>query len=779
MRPRPSSRRDRTDPPAPGEAGGRLGAAALAVMLACLAARGLLSEMPWDASVIHAVKDAGGDAALHARRPNPSRPIRVVLACALLSSAGLWLLGRARAGSVEIRHRWLGVLMGVFALWSLASSFGAANRRAAWTGWIEQVSLLVGCFTAVQMCRRRRARDLLLSAAVAACVVLAAKSAWQMAFEFPVNHGEWRQHSAELLRQAGHDPDSPDARMLAARMLADTPYGFMNLSNPFGSLMIVLGFFAAGLAVEKFAASRATRPVPGAAPPGEIHLPAMAAALTAAVAAAAGVVVLLTRSRGAIVAMVVAAAGAYGVSRYRRALGRHWRKALLIVAAVVALAAAAVAGYGLEHDRLPTKTMTFRWYYWTGAAGIIAERPVFGTGGGNFPGAYLRHRRAEAEEAVKMPHNFVIHALCQYGVPGGVCLVAVVAYVLCASARPGEGASGPGQAARGEKDPAAARPPAAMFAGAAALALVGRWLFYIHNPSGGALVFVLDVLCPALLLAGALAFAYWQGGAARRGGPVSATARVLLVCGLAGFVLHNAVTFSMWMPGAATVFWVLGGLCLSQAPAGRPLRLVRARWPAALVAVVLIAAVALLQCPPAVRAYLHARDLAAAVRAGNLPAALAPAGRAAEADPSSAMAAVDAAMVAAHAAANAPSEHQARTLGRARHWARQAVLRDETNAEAHKVAGTTLFRPRGTGQQWRDSLGHFERATELDPMNMRLRLTYAWYLLKADRHQACVGQLRRVRDIDRSLPEESMMRLTDAENSYLDELLESAEAGAG
>lgn len=319
-----------------------------------------------------------------------------------------------------------------------------------------------------------------------------------------------------------------------------------------------------------------------------------------------------------------------------------------------------------------------------------------------------------------------------------------------------------------------------MFAGAVAVALIGRWLSY--SPAGGTSIFVFNVLMPAGLLAGALAFARWQVGRAPQDGPISPAARILLVCGLGGFVLHNAVTFSMWVPGAATVFWVLGGLCLAQTPGARALRLVRWRWPAA--AVVAAGAVtALLLCPPVIEAYRRTAECSGRIRAGALVAAAGSAEAAALADPSSTQAAIDAATVAGHAAVYVTSSRNDAALaadlaGKSLHWADRAVARDPANPQAHKIAAQVRFRSGRTGQQWREALEHFDRAVALDPMNMRLRLVYASCLLEAGRDDACLAQLHEIKRIDGTLEQDSVMRLTNGEIRRLSELKRLAENGA-
>ena len=40
-----------------------------------------------------------------------------------------------------------------------------------------------------------------------------------------------------------------------------------------------------------------------------------------------------------------------------------------------------------------------------------------------------------------------------------------------------------------------------------------------------------------------------------------------MACGLACFLLHDLIEFALFMPGAATAFWVAAGACLAQAPA--------------------------------------------------------------------------------------------------------------------------------------------------------------------------------------------------------------------
>jgi len=751
---------------------------ALVLLLACVAARPLLSQLHYDVSTILTPAAADGrTSTIHARWTSASHVLRVALAGALLLAAALSVLADARGGAIEVRRLWLAVLMAAFALLSLLSTLFAADQRSAWTAWIEQISLMAACLAVARLCGRRPARDLVLAAVVAACVVLVAKSAWQVAVEFPGSQSQWRKNSAEVLRKGGYAPGSIDARLLEKRMMAGTPYGFGGLSNPFASMMIVLSFAAAALAVERFSAARADRKASDRAPSRDLHLPTMAAVLIAAIAAAGGIVVVLTRSRGAIAAMVLAALAAAGVYRFRGALKRRWRRAMLVVAGLAVLGASMVVGHGLTHDSLPTRTMTFRWYYWTGAARIVGEDPVLGTGPGNFANAYLRHRRIEAEEEIKAPHNVVAHALSQYGLPGGLCFVAIVAWVLAAAARPGE-------ADQALADEPSDRPgPGAkpMIAAAATLALAGRWLF--HDPAGGVILLALNTILPVIALAGALVLARWRGGAKPRNTPLPVVSRILLACGLVGFVLHNGVTFSMWMPAEALAFWTVAGLCLSQSPAGRTWRLtgrraVVAGW--ATVLLVLLVTVGL-GAPP-LKALMSTRRMARQVNAGDLAGAMSSARAAAEADEACVTTALDAARLAFHASTVAPSvDQEERRLREALRWAEATIERDATDPRGHLTAAEALIRL-GTGQDRRDALDHLARATSLDPMNMRYRLRYALALLNAGRNAQCLDQLREALRIDANLPHEgrqggSPRRLSGEEMSRVTDMRRRAGGG--
>ena len=144
----------------------------------------------------------------------------------------------------------------------------------------------------------------------------------------------------------------------------------------------------------------------------------------------------LAVSRGATGAAILAGLAAVVVLRFRSRLAAHWRRWALAAVLLGGAGTAAVVGHGLKHDSLIVKTMTFRWYYWTAGAEIAAEEPLWGVGPGGFGTAYTAFRRPAAEESVKTPHNFIVHAAAQYGIVGALLYLGVVGMVLWGLCRP-------------------------------------------------------------------------------------------------------------------------------------------------------------------------------------------------------------------------------------------------------------------------------------------------------------------------------------------------------
>lgn len=693
--------------------GGALTTAAAVGLIACAAARCFVAEVPYRTSAVRGAA-VSAEGAEPAARPDVdlSELSRVTFATLLAALVATWAIGAALRGSVELRHTWLGIGGVLFAAIALASALAAADRRAGLNGWIEQTSLIAACFAGVQLFASVRRRGLLPAALAALAGTLAVKGLWQVGFEIPARIADFEMYRGERLGHFGWDAGTPQARLIASRMRDPAPFGYFGLANAFASLLIVTTFCAAGLAADKLAAAlRSRRATKSQRERGELHLPTLAAVIACVVSLAAAVVLVLTRSVGGVGAACVGVAAGAVAWRGRRRIAPRWRTAAVAVVLVCAAAGGAVVAYGAAADSLPSRTLLVRWFYWSASGEILTDHPWLGVGPGNFPAAYLQVRRAAAEEAVKTPHNVAAHALVQYGVFGGLAYLGLLAGGLVLICRPRRNLAAPLSDSPGPLG-TNARVLAASGVVAAA-ALLAR--LTIGRAADHAFLVVIDAALPALVLGGLLAAACWAGeslpaGLLAAGGRT----RTALAAGCAAFVLHNMVTFSLWMGGPATVFWL--ALAAGLAWSGSRRRFLdQARWVlAGALAAGAVAAILLLWRPVYQRTMLT-RGALGDLAGGRDRAAVDRMQEAARADALDPYAAGDAAKVMLQTAPRRSDEATLDALREAAPWAAEAIRRDPESATWRRLAAQVAFAraaPDAFRYSWRPTAHNARRAAE-------------------------------------------------------------------
>ena len=721
---------------------------AMVLLLMCVTARAFLSETPFRVSAVRSAAPAafdeaglGAGAASGADAAPPSidrsELARVSFAIVLLAALVCWIIGSALTGKIALNHRPLAVLMLAFAVLGYVSSTHASDLRSAANGFLEQASLLAAAFLAAQLFGDRRRFVLLLVVLAAVGATLAAKSYAQYFMEIPDRIAQFTMYRNEQLKIAGIAPGTPQAAAFENRLRDTAVTGFFGLANLLASLLIVLLMASAGLAADKFLHARQSlaawrqRRLKG-----DLHTPTLAAVIAVILAAAIVPVLLMTRSRGGIIAALAALASWAMICRFRQGLARHWKKAVIVSAVALALCSAGVAAYGLKYDRLPSKTLTFRWHYWTASAQIVQEHPLWGVGPGNFPSAYLSARRPAAEEAVKMPHNFVMHSLAEMGLPAGLCYLAIIGYVLVGICRPRTDSRNelepnglnlvarPPSGVEHEKhaQPRAAVPqatgyPDGLLAGDSATSsgyhplillpilaapAIGRILFAGSGLDSGLLIY--DVALPTAVLLMMLLGAGWFGGRLLGGLDLpERTARIAVGCGVAAFLLHNMIEFGLFMPGTATAFWVAAGACMARSggertsrnrPQDQTWRRDYAQRMAVLLPLIVIAGAIWQFWWPVQRRTELTQKMVVDYHKGRLPDAAKDALGAARADPLDPYAAADASRVLMQIAPHSAGEW-------ASDWAKAAVARDRANSSFwHIAADADLF------DQWPDALNY-------------------------------------------------------------------------
>jgi O-antigen ligase len=709
---------------------------AMALLLATLVGRITLPEMPFRTSPLAGLDT--GDGVILA--PGHIDLASVTFGAAILLAGVFWLVDEAMRGRLRIRAGSLGVMIAMFSAWSLVSALQGGDRRGALLFWGNQAGLMLAGWLAIQLCCSSKHRAALLAVTAATGVMLAVIGLRQVFIDAPERIADFEARGGEILATRGWTPQTPEAIAFKERLFKAVPLGFFSLANVFASVMIVLTASVVGLLADRWRKVIPDRRATACSrKSSEIHLPTLAATVMTAGAPLCVVALILAVSRGATGASILAGLAAVIVLRFRSRLAAHWRKWALAAVLLGGAGVAAVVGHGLKHDSLIVKTMTFRWYYWTAGAEIAAEEPLWGVGPGGFGAAYTTFRRPAAEESVKTPHNFIVHAAAQYGIVGALLYLGVVGMVLWGLCRPAPRYAEPIATQR--------HSPAAMIIWIPLIAATCQCLFAGARGQEGAML--IGAIEPAVILAVAMAMVLWWGPRFS----LSATdprriTRVVLACGLVGFVAHNTVSFSFWMPGAAIAFWLGAGAVISLThPAA--LDLSRFRWPTICVsAAATLTFIVLLWLPVARRSYATEMTVESLIDHDGRNA-LAWARRAAQYDRLDPIAAADIARL-------LHKTGRETDLEQAYQWAIEAIRRCPPDAANHLLAADILW---ARGTQPAKAIQHHAHAVQRDPQSLNMRIRFAERLISAGMGDRAVEQLQAAESIHNALLPDSIFRL--------------------
>ncbi|MEA3458246.1 MAG: O-antigen ligase family protein, partial [Candidatus Thermoplasmatota archaeon] len=146
---------------------------------------------------------------------------------------------------------------------------------------------------------------------------------------------------------------------------------------------------------------------------------------------------VLTKSRSAYAAtgLGLVLTGFY-CSKYRKRVAWRWLLVGLLVAAVLGGVALAVGGLDVEVFSEASKSLGYRVQYWQSTARMIADRPLWGCGPGQFQGAYTFYKLPEASEEIAEPHNFLLEIWATAGTPAALALIAVIVCFAWSITRP-------------------------------------------------------------------------------------------------------------------------------------------------------------------------------------------------------------------------------------------------------------------------------------------------------------------------------------------------------
>ncbi|MCH8150121.1 MAG: O-antigen ligase family protein, partial [Planctomycetes bacterium] len=355
---------------------------------------------------------------------DPSPVGTLVFDMAILVSAVGWLFARA-IGSHQLYRR-TGLEWGslIIMLAAIVSCCFAGHKRLAITATIDWLCYLVLAMVLVQLLRHRWRQRVLIAAIVGTACVQAVQCFDQHFVGFEDTWAQYEEIKDEFWARQGVDQDSAKVELFENRIQARESSGFLPHSNLTGSYLMLCGLVALGVSVSGLRRSRDFKSV-------------LAPVACGVVAAGILTAVLTTKSNGAILAGVFGLAVWLLIHTARRWIDSHRTRALLVGWALAAIGLSSTVGLGLMNDRLPHMSLTFRWQYWKTSSQLIADHPLAGVGRENFGRHYLQYKTIDSPEEVSNPHDLLVQAAADWGLPGLTGLiVAMIGVSLTLARRP-------------------------------------------------------------------------------------------------------------------------------------------------------------------------------------------------------------------------------------------------------------------------------------------------------------------------------------------------------
>lgn len=281
----------------------------------------------------------------------------------------------------------------VLAYW-MNGSYADARLAGAWC------SGMLGAVALAGLCREPLVRAVCAALLLGFIGLLLAKGAVQWFIEHPAAVEGFKRNRALILSSNGWEEGSSMARAYERRLMQREASGWFGLSNVYASFAAA---FSIALAVLLIGLRRAG---------GGVLLALGVGVLCAATALA------FAGSKGGFAAAALGAVAA-GVLLWFR--GRGW--VTLAGGLGVALCALVIAGVvirGLIGERLGELSLLFRWFYWQGAARMMADGP---TGPAGFQDAYLLAKPPISPEEVQSAHNAAVDWLATLWWPGAAVLL--------------------------------------------------------------------------------------------------------------------------------------------------------------------------------------------------------------------------------------------------------------------------------------------------------------------------------------------------------------------
>jgi len=496
----------------------------------------------------------------------------------------LILLRRVMDSTYVLRWGWSHVLMGALAVWTIASRAWAADRFGAMVSSADLAAAFVLIWAATQLVRSQARLRIVAGLAFGLLLVLVVQGLNQRLVDFPKQVKDWYDRGSEssrwsLMRAHGWEETDFSFQQFERKLLSGELRGFYTSPNTYAAMLVLCGLISFGIVVQRLKDGDGVG----------------WAAMIVIVMGGGAYVLWHAHSRTAALTPILGVILIFLFARLETVLALRARLAFGVAVILFLLGVAAVVGHGLAHHNLVEKSLTYRWYYWTGAWRMLVKHPITGVGWNNFGSYYPEVRLAIASEEVQDPHNLFVRFFAELGIVGGLLAMAWMAWLWWEMTRP---VSSPQVSAQ---TPSRKRIGSfiAVAIGAAILNLLAStdldqdasWalLQAFGAAAGGILLFV------GLIVGAVHSLRDWQLD--ERAAPWILRS---IQVGIGMFLLHNLIDFSLFETGPLMLFAFLAGSVLGvrqPSVAGRPKRTAAALGGLSVATILWLAAAAQLWLP--------------------------------------------------------------------------------------------------------------------------------------------------------------------------------------
>ncbi|MHC4212497.1 MAG: O-antigen ligase family protein [Planctomycetota bacterium] len=468
----------------------------------------------------------------------------LTLSLIILLSFTLWLVCGVFSRNFSYRPKITELAFVLFILAAIISTTVASNKRNAITDSVVVLSPVVMALLLIRILDSTTKIRLVLVFIAALAIVTAFQCTYQTVVENEAWIYRYQNDPNSILGPLGVEPGTLNHMMLEHRILSKDVKGFFTTSNSAGSFTLLALFGAAALFLTELKKLKSNPE----------NIPALITTALAALAVLAGLI--LTKSKGAILATIIASAMFAIWLALGKKLFAHRFKLLILSIILVIIITSATITYGIKNDRLPGgNSMLVRWQYWKTAAKIYKERPITGIGPGNFVFLYPKHKDPAALETISAPHNFALAFLTQYGPLG---LAAFALLILTALLPPAF--KPPLDTHETKESNNVSNKTAIAISAAIALGLlIIRPLIMPIGADGDTSLATFEIFTSYITPVVAFAIALWLLRPAAKTPKENNTNIYMaaLFCGIIGFLIHNLIDFAIFEPGVMTTFWMV------------------------------------------------------------------------------------------------------------------------------------------------------------------------------------------------------------------------------